>query len=172
MDLCAVMSYLGVPAVVGVPALRVWLRYRLHRRAVERAAVRDLPELFRAFGADTEGPLKFKLSPSGLRRRPASRNSAAKQGAHLSEQIEFGGFHSPHQTTLPGICIHGHMTDTNRHITKIATTDVCNRLAIEHDFAADLGVFAFNESHRHRLIAHTLLQECRRQFGSLLDTQH
>ncbi|MFE6498112.1 hypothetical protein [Streptomyces sp. NPDC057748] len=43
-----------MPAVVGVPALRVWLRYRLHRRAVERAALRDLPELFRAFGADTE----------------------------------------------------------------------------------------------------------------------
>ncbi|MDX2748337.1 hypothetical protein [Streptomyces sp. NRRL_B-2557] len=54
MDLYSVMSYLGVPAVVGVSVLRVWLRYRLHRRAVDRAAVRDLPDLFRAFGASTE----------------------------------------------------------------------------------------------------------------------
>ncbi|MFJ3128016.1 hypothetical protein ACIPJO_34590 [Streptomyces sp. NPDC086993] len=71
MDLYAVMSYLGVPAVVGVPALRVWLRYRLHRRAVDRAAVRDLPELFRAFGAGTE------VAGDAAGRMPRRRGRAA-----------------------------------------------------------------------------------------------
>ncbi|MFE7111213.1 hypothetical protein ACFU98_46545 [Streptomyces sp. NPDC057575] len=60
MDLYAVMSYLGVPAVVG-----------LHRRAVERAAVRDLPELFRAFGADTE------VAGDAAGRMPRRRGRAA-----------------------------------------------------------------------------------------------
>ncbi|WP_328761145.1 MULTISPECIES: hypothetical protein [unclassified Streptomyces] len=43
-------------ATLTVPALRAVLRYRLHAKAVDKAAARDLPALFHAFGATETGP--------------------------------------------------------------------------------------------------------------------
>ncbi|WP_328923210.1 hypothetical protein OG429_40190 (plasmid) [Streptomyces sp. NBC_00190] len=42
-------------ATLTVPALRAVLRYRLHAKAVDKAAAGDLPALFQAFGATETG---------------------------------------------------------------------------------------------------------------------
>ncbi|MCX4546440.1 hypothetical protein [Streptomyces sp. NBC_01565] len=51
-------------ATFTIPALRAVLRYRLHAKAVDKAAAGDLPALFQAFGATESGPADEEPAPA------------------------------------------------------------------------------------------------------------